>query len=46
MRCKLCDGPCLIWHDLTIDKEYWMCEHCDELYEIRSLNEEDNSVKQ
>jgi len=29
MRCKLCDGPCLIFKG-----KYWKCEHCDELYEI------------
>lgn len=36
MRCKLCDGPCLIFQG-----KYWMCEHCDELYEItEQLNDD------
>lgn len=29
MRCKKCDGPCLIYLE-----KYWLCEHCEELYEI------------
>ena len=39
MRCKLCDGPCLIFQG-----KYWMCEHCDELSDIsEQLN--DDSVQ-
>lgn len=39
MRCKLCDGPCLIFQG-----KFWKCEHCDELSDI-SVQLNDDGVQ-